>query len=58
LKRIADKPDTLRLRLGCLDSPLDQKPVVRVFLSEKLSFTDIQDDIPSFDTVPGAESSD
>ena len=57
LKRIADKPDTLRLRLGCLDSPLDQKPVVRVFLSEKLSFTDIQDDIPSFDTIPVAKPS-
>jgi len=57
LKRIADKPDTVRLRLGCLDSPLDQKPLVRVFLSEKLSFTEILDDTPIFDTVPGAKPS-
>jgi len=53
MKRITDKPGVIRLRLGCLDSRLDQKPVVRVFLSEKLSFTEILDDIPSFDTIPG-----
>jgi len=58
MKRVADKPDMLRLRLGCLDSPLDQKPAVRVFLSEKLDFTEILDDIPSFHTIPGAKSSD
>ncbi len=57
-KRITDRPDTLRIRLGCLDSPLDQKPVVRVFLSEKLGFTEILDEIPSFDTIPGAKPSD
>jgi hypothetical protein len=58
MKRIANKPDALRLRLGCLDSPMDQKPVIRVFLSEKLDFTEILDDIPSFETIPGAKSSD
>lgn len=58
MKRVADKPDILRLRLGCLDSPLDQKPSVLVFLSEKLDFTEIPDDIPSFETIPGANSSD
>ena len=57
MKRVADKPDILRLRLGCLDSPLEQRPQVRVFLSEKLGFTEIRDEIPSFDTVPGARSS-
>lgn len=57
MKRVADQPDMLRLRLGCIDSPLDQKPVVRVFLSEKLDFTEILDDIPSFDTLPGAKPS-
>ena len=58
LKRSADKPESLRLRLGCLDSDLDQNPVVRVFLSEKLRFSEILDDIPSFDTLPGSNSSD
>lgn len=58
MKRVADKPDMLRLRLGCLDSRLDQIPAIRVFLSEKLSFTEILDDIPGFDTIPGAKPSD
>lgn len=55
LKRVADKPETVRLRLGCIDSELEQKPVIRVFVSEKLTFTEILDDIPSFDTLPGAK---
>jgi hypothetical protein len=54
LKRTLEKPEKVRLRLGCLDSDLTQKPVVRVFLSEKLCFTEVADDIPNFDTVPGA----
>jgi hypothetical protein len=58
MKRVAANPETLRLRLGCLDSALDQKPVVRVFLSEKLSFTEIVDEIPSFETIPGAKPKD
>lgn len=57
MKRVTAKPDTLRIRLGCLDSRLDQKPLVRVFLSEKQGFTEILDDIPSFDTVPGTKPS-
>lgn len=57
MKRVTAKPDTLRIRLGCLDSRLDQKPVIRVFLSEKQGFTEILDDIPSFDTVPGTKPS-
>ncbi|GEM_PF-484070 len=57
MKRIADKPDILRLRLGCLDSPLEQKPRARVFLSEKLLFSEISDEIPCFDTIPAAKSS-
>ncbi len=53
LKRSGEKPETIRLRLGCLDTPLDQKPSVRVFLAEKASWTEILDDIPSFDRAPG-----
>ena len=57
MKRIADKPDIVRIRLGCLDSHLNQKPVLRAFVSEKLSFTEIHNDIPSFGTIPGAKPS-
>ena len=54
LKRVVDKPESVRVRLGCLDSPLEQRPALRVFASERCAFTDIDDDIPTFDTVPGA----
>jgi len=54
LKKFADKPESVRLRLGCLDSDVDQKPIVRVWVSEKLDFSEIDGDIPTFDTVPGA----
>ena len=42
--------------LSC-DSPLDQKPAVRVFLSEKLDFSEILDDICAA-AVPGATTWD
>lgn len=54
MKRVVDKPERVRLRLGCLDSELHQKPSVRVFAAEKFAFSEILDDIPTFDTVPGA----
>lgn len=54
MKRFADKPERVRIRLGCLDSELHQRPLARAFLSEKLCFTEIRDDIPAFETVPGA----
>ena len=58
LKRTTDSPRTVRLRLGCLDTDLDQKPIVRVFVGEKLGFTEILDDIPRLETLPVAKSSD
>jgi hypothetical protein len=54
MKRIASQPDRVRLRLGCLDTELNQTPVVRVFAREKLAFSEILDEIPTFDTMPGA----
>ena len=58
LKRIAAAPEKVRLRLGCLDSDLDQKPIVRVFVSEKLAFTQIPDDTPTFETIPDSAPAD
>jgi hypothetical protein len=54
LKRYADDPDRVRIRLGCVDTPIEERPVVRVFVSEKLDLTEIDDDLPRFDTIPGA----
>jgi hypothetical protein len=57
LKKVAQQPGRVRLRLGCLDSPLDQRPLIRVFLAEKSSWSDPQDEIPRYDTLPGAKPS-
>jgi len=54
MKRTASQPGRVRLRLGCLDTELHQKPVVRVFAREKLAFSEILGDIPTFETIPGA----
>lgn len=54
MKQFDDEPEVVRLRLGCLDSELDQKPVIRVFTSEKASWSKVPEDVPCFDTVPGA----
>ena len=54
LKRYADDPDNVRIRLGCVDTPIEEKPVVHVFVSEKLDLTEIDDGLPCFATRPGA----
>ncbi len=57
-KRSETKPNLIRLRLGCLDTDFDQRIEFRVFTSRKLGISEITEDIPSFDTVPTAETSD
>lgn len=52
-KRAADAPDRVRIRLGCVDTPIDCQPIARVFLGEKLDFTQVDDSIPGFETLPG-----
>ena len=55
LKRRGDLPGTVRIRLGCVDTPLDEKPKIRVFTAEKLGLSDLPDDgIPSFERLPGS----
>ncbi len=43
----------MRLRLGCLDSEADVKPMGHVFVSEKPAWSHITDVLPQFETVPG-----
>lgn len=57
-KRKASDPGVVRLRLGCLDTEFDQPVQVRVFTARKMAITEFSDDIPSFETAPGAPSSD
>lgn len=51
-KRSAKNPAHIRIRLGTLDSELDQKPLVHVFVSEKPSWSEIYDDLPQHPRMP------
>jgi hypothetical protein len=53
-KRDAAKPEQVRLRLGGIDSELDQKPSLHVFVSEKPKWSEICDSVPQYSTVPQA----
>ena len=44
----------VRLRLGCLDSDVDQTPAFHVFVSEKPSWSEITDSLPQYATRPGS----
>jgi hypothetical protein len=45
IKRITDKPETLRLRLGTLDSDPGTTPAAHIFLRSKAPWTVISDDL-------------
>ena len=46
IKRIADKPETIRLRLGTLDSDPETTPAAHIFLRSKAPWTVIRDELP------------
>ena len=52
LKRSAARPDQVRLRLGCLDSDIDERALAHVFVGEKPNWSEIHDELPRFDTAP------
>jgi hypothetical protein len=52
-KEDKNRPSQVRLRLGCLDSELDQIPLFHVFVSEKPSWSEITDALPQYATRPG-----
>lgn len=52
MKRFADDPSKVRLRLGCLDSDLETTSALHVFTSEMPNWSKISDDLPQFETVP------
>lgn len=51
-KRSARNRSEVRLRLGTLDSALDQRPLFHVFVSEKPSWSDICDPLPQHERTP------
>lgn len=52
-KRSTNQPEQVRLRLGCLDSELTDRPFCHVFVSERPTWSEIHDDLPQFATLPG-----
>ena len=51
-KRDAKHPDQVRLRLGCLDTDIDERPLVHVFVSDKQAWSEITDSLRQFDKAP------
>ncbi len=52
MKRTSDRPDKVRLRLGCLDGDPGIKPAAHVFVSERPKWSEIRDDLPQFEEAP------
>ncbi len=51
-KRMKNRPSEVRLRLGSIDSELDERPLFHVFVQEMPGWSEIFDDLPQFATVP------
>jgi hypothetical protein len=54
MKKFSEDPNKVRLRLGCLDSDLEQESLLHVFTSEMPNWSRICDDLPQFETLPKA----
>ena len=48
----AETPDTYRLRIGTLDTPLKQKPTMHIYAASRAEWDTISDDLPQFDERP------
>lgn len=47
-----ETPDTYRLRIGTLDTPLEHKPTMHIFAAYKAEWDTICDDLPQYDERP------
>ena len=48
----AETPETYRLRLGTLDTPLEHKPTMHIFTAYKAEWESIADDLPQYAERP------
>jgi hypothetical protein len=53
-KRDDTRPGVVRLRLGCVDTDLDERPLGHLFVREKPNWSEITDGLPQHATRPGA----
>lgn len=45
-------PDTIRLRIGTLDTPVTARPAAHIFVGSKAEWFDICDDLPQYPDKP------
>lgn len=50
--RRPSQPEVLRLRLGTLDTPIDTKPSMHIFVGSKAEWDEITDDKPQYSERP------
>ena len=51
-KRSESHPELVRLRLGCLDTEIDERPLAHVFVGEKPNWSEICDQLPQYERKP------
>ena len=51
-KRNDSQPQVVRLRLGCIDTEIQERPLAHVFVSEKPKWSEICDGLPQYDARP------
>jgi hypothetical protein len=51
-KRDETKPEWVRLRLGCVDTDLEERPRAHIFVREAPNWSRIPGDLPQFDGMP------
>jgi len=51
-KRTESRPGQVRLRLGCIDTEIDERPIGHVYVGEKPAWSRITDALPQYETVP------
>lgn len=53
--RRAVMPDVLRLRIGTLDTKIEERPAAHIFAESKAEWLDIHDELPQFAAAPSKE---
>ncbi len=48
ISRRGDRPQTVRLRLGTLDTPIDQRPTAHIYAAHKAEWDEILDRRPAY----------
>ena len=49
--QLIDKPETMRLRIGTLDTKIDAKPSAHIYVGSKAEWYEINDDLPRYEEL-------